>query len=135
MLPYAEHTPAGATQCPCNAKITLPISANLLIPKSLIRLGAPVATRTSVPETAIDKNNQSLPPKNEIRTTDQSKMAPPSFDACSSHQRDECQLSPTIAATSDSRHHFGTLCSTADIRHIQNNKMWTKHLPSTMGIS
>ena len=68
MLPYSQHTPAQAGKRPAIPRVSCTVQAGLPAPILCVRLRAPVAARTAVPEAPVHKNSEPSTRKDEIRS-------------------------------------------------------------------
>jgi hypothetical protein len=85
MFPYPHHVVPLPPQLASNASIAKPIRPQLITPKLSARpRDRPVALRTTVPKTPVDKNGEALPAEVEIRAPrDICDMLGPAHDAFS----------------------------------------------------
>jgi len=99
--------PAEFAQFAVHEPITLAVGGNFFIPEFPVALGALVALRATVPETAVHKDNNPFPSECEIRFANQLLVAPPAGDTVLTEIFDQAQFGCFVAARADQRHDFG----------------------------
>lgn len=108
MLRYAEDAPAAQAEFPVHLTITFSIADNLGLPEFLVSLGCPIALGTSVPETAVHKDDQPLFLKREVWLAGKFQMPPPSRDFSLLEKFNQNTLSLFISLSVDPGHYLGT---------------------------
>jgi len=109
VLPNPQHAPPGTAQCARHQPIAHLVAGNLLIPVPSIAPGHPTMLRATMPEAAVNKHGQPLPPENEIRAAGQGSASAPAGDPVCAKESNQRQLGRLVPTTPDSAHDFRAL--------------------------
>ena|SRR6185437_1935674 len=77
MLPNPNYAPAEGAQFLCAPTVAVSVRHNLGLPITSVIPGQPVASRATMPETAVNENRHPLGAKNKIRLTRKIRVPPP----------------------------------------------------------
>lgn len=81
MLPNSNHPPAAGAELAGDAAVASHVVLALLVPEGAIGLGAGVALRAAVPETAVHENCDLLLREGEVGLAGQGQMPTPAGDS------------------------------------------------------
>lgn len=107
MLPNTHDFPSEVAQFAAHLPVAFPVGGNFCIPKFLVTAGTFKALWTTVPKTAVHKNNNPLAPECEIRLAKKRLVAPLAGDGVLAENFNQAQLRCFVAARADQRHHLG----------------------------
>ena len=121
-LPDLENSYTAALQAASNLNIPHFVARQLLDPIRPVGLGNVPAAGTSVPETSIDENCQSLICEKEVRSTQHRRFAKlPAVDGISNHQAPESPLSCGVRGSSDRPHVARTLLGGLEFQQFSSS--------------
>lgn len=101
MLPDTNHLPAEEAQLAAYMAVALPVIGNFGIPEILIAAWPLVAPWTTMPKTAVYKNDKPLSSKGEIGFAEKRLVAPPTGDAELPKYFNQAQLGCFVSARAD----------------------------------
>jgi hypothetical protein len=104
MLPDADDFPSSCLEFPVHPAVPKSVGRNLLVPELSICLWTLIAPRTTVPEAAVDKNNEAMAKKRKVRLTKQAHMTPPAGDRKTLQSADQSSLRRGVAPAGYLRH-------------------------------
>jgi hypothetical protein len=118
VFPNAEDAPPKPAQFAVHAAVTVAVTGDLCIPKFTVGFRAAKAAGTTVPEAAVHKDSQPVPPKEKVRLAEDILVPPPTGNAVLAKQFYQCQLGVLIAMTTNPGHDIGTLGLCENITHF-----------------
>lgn len=104
MLPDADDFPSVPLELPAHSAVPKSVCRNLLVPELSICLWTLIARRTTVPEAAVDENNEAMARKRKVRLTRQAHMTPPAGDRKTLQSADQSSLRRSVALAGYLRH-------------------------------
>jgi len=81
MFPDSNDAPSEQTQLSRTTAISLAVSQEFLLPVRSVVLGQAIASRTTMPKTAIKKDGKPLGSKDKVRLPRQIKVSSPTGDS------------------------------------------------------
>jgi hypothetical protein len=117
VFPNPHDTPVEPAQFTGHLAITLPVAGDFGIPKYPVRFRAAITAGTTVPEAAIHKQRQPVPPKKKIGLAEDFLMPAPAGDVVLAQQFHQCKLGVFIAMPAYTGHDGGAFRLGKNVRH------------------
>ncbi len=124
MLPNSQDTPAPYFKGACDQPVPCHVGRQFLFPEWPVVHRQVGMFGTSMPETAINKNDDVLPAKREIRFSKVLLTPPPAGDAMSTEKFCKCEFRGLVAMSAYAGHDLGTLCLGENVRHLHIDRRW-----------
>src|ERR1035438_4568823 len=104
MFPNAKDAPAKFAQLTVHAVVAGLVRGEFLFPECTVTSRNFVMLRAAMPETAVHKECQAVPPKKKIRSPENLLIPPPSGDAVLAKKIDHSNFCMLVATSPDSGH-------------------------------
>ncbi len=117
MFPYSKYAPPECTQFPRTTAISAAIFYDFFLPVGTVVLGQAIASWTTMPKTAVNKDGKPLGSKDKIRLTRQIEVPPPAGDSCLSEDGKENAFCSGVALRTNARHITRALFPSQPVRH------------------
>jgi hypothetical protein len=109
MFPQPHYAPSPLSQLEINASVAAPIPDDLAFPVFLIGAGHPAMRRATMPETAIDKDDDPRAWEREVGFAREGQVSTPPLDLMASEDADEYTLGHLVAGRPHRGHDLGAL--------------------------
>ena len=117
VLPNSDDAPAEPAQFTRNFAVTLAVTFDFVIPKFAVRFRPTVAAGAAVPETAIHKKRQPVPPKKKIRPAENILVPAPAGNVVTVEKPDQGEFGVLVATAANFRHHLRPFAPGKNIGH------------------
>ena len=119
MLPNTKNSPALCPQRAVHQMVAHFVLFKFSVPEEAIATRIATMHRTTVPETTIYEDRNTMFGKYEIWIAEKMDVATPSNKAVLTEQRCHRQLSGLVAVPAHARHNLRTLCFCKDVSHLR----------------